>query len=173
MISPPGLNSSRRFPVLATLWHDPPTAVTSGVSRPSRTLTGPQKRPVPFPNGSHFDGSFPFPIALQEARRSRSLSVADDVAFLEVRGRKKRGVPNPWSVPSEEPYAGSHRGESESWTDRDPTRCHSRCAGSLMSEADTVRSNNIALGVNVCPLGRVTRSSSILSGDSTYSIRLP
>jgi hypothetical protein len=50
------------------------------------------------------------PVAAVEARRSRSPSVADDVALMEVPGRKKRGVPNPWPVPTEESYAGSHQG---------------------------------------------------------------
>jgi hypothetical protein len=36
-----------------------------------------------------------------------------------------------------------------------------------------VRSNNIAFDGIVCPSGRVTRSSSIFSGDSRYSTRLP
>jgi hypothetical protein len=71
-------------------------------------VTGPPKHPGALPQGdSGIDGTMRRPVAAVEARRSRSLSVADD------RGRhgrvgKKRGVPNPWSVPSEESYAGSH-----------------------------------------------------------------
>jgi hypothetical protein len=47
------------------------------------------------------------PVAAVEARRSRSPNVADDVAVMEG-WAEKEGVPNPWSVPSEEAYAGSH-----------------------------------------------------------------
>ena len=59
------------------------------------------KTPRALPKGApDFDGSFPLPVALQEARRSRSLSVADDVALIHgSAGQEKRGVPNPWSVP--------------------------------------------------------------------------
>jgi hypothetical protein len=47
------------------------------------------------------------PVAAVEARRSRSPNVADDVAVMEG-WVGKEGVPNPWLVPSEEAYAGSH-----------------------------------------------------------------
>jgi hypothetical protein len=43
-----------------------------------------QKQPRALPKrDSGIDGSFPLPVALQEARRSRSPNVADDVAVME------------------------------------------------------------------------------------------
>ena len=56
------------------------------------------------------------PVAAVEARRSRSPNVADQVAIMEGRVGKE-GVPQSLiGYPSEESHAGSHRGESETWT---------------------------------------------------------
>jgi hypothetical protein len=74
----------------------------SGRDRPIKTPPCPSKKGlrnrwiVSFPSAP---GGSPVPVPC----------VADDVALMERRAGKE-GVPNPWSVPSEEPYAGSHQG---------------------------------------------------------------
>jgi hypothetical protein len=100
------------FTGAVNLWHDPVTAVTPRGSRPSWTLDRPAKHPRALPKrGPRFDGTMRRPVAAVEARRSRSPSVADDVALMEVPGRKKRGAQSLIGYPSKESYAGSRRGE--------------------------------------------------------------
>jgi|HubBroStandDraft_6_1064221.scaffolds.fasta_scaffold58808_3 hypothetical protein len=69
---------------------------------PFRTPTGPLKHPHALPKrDSEIDGTMRRPVAAVEARRSRSLRVADDRRrYRRVVG--KEGVSNPWSVPSKE-----------------------------------------------------------------------
>jgi hypothetical protein len=67
------------------------------------------RRTVP-KRDSEFDGSFPLPVALQEARWSWSPNVADDVAVVGKEGGAKSLI----GYPSEESDAGSHHNESES-----------------------------------------------------------
>jgi hypothetical protein len=63
---------SARFPVLVMPQDDLLTAANRGVSRPSRTLTGPPKHPHAFPRrDSAIDGTMRRPVAAVEARRSR------------------------------------------------------------------------------------------------------
>jgi hypothetical protein len=67
---------------------------------PFRTPTGLPKHPRALPQrDSGIDGSFPLPVAAVEARRSRSLSVADDVALMEGWVGKEGGAES-LSVPS-------------------------------------------------------------------------
>jgi hypothetical protein len=62
---------SARFPVLVMPQDDLLTAANRGVSRPSRTLTGPPKHPHAFPRrDSAIDGTMRRPVAAVEARRS-------------------------------------------------------------------------------------------------------
>jgi hypothetical protein len=64
---------SARFLVLVNPWHDLLAAASPGVSRPSRTPTGPLKHPHAFPKrDSGNDGTMHRPVATVEARRSRS-----------------------------------------------------------------------------------------------------
>ena len=66
------------------LWHDPVTAATPRGSRPCGTPTGLPKHPRSLSQrDSGIDGSFLRPVAAVEARWSRSLSMADDVALME------------------------------------------------------------------------------------------
>jgi hypothetical protein len=51
---------------------EPTTDGMIAENAPSGILTGPKKHPVPSQKGLGIDGSFPLPVALQEARRSPS-----------------------------------------------------------------------------------------------------
>ncbi len=67
----------------------------------------PKSRPAPSENGSHFDGSFPRPVAALRLAGSPARPGPMAVVFRGGR-RKNEGVPNPDRVPIQKILCGSH-----------------------------------------------------------------